>query len=345
MKKRILYYDLLNIAACFCVIALHCNGIVHSFSDTSAWRQALAVETICYWAVPVFFMLSGATLVNYREHYSTAVYIKRRVLRTVIPWLLWSIITLIFRLLYTHDFELTSYSPSYLISLLLDSKIESKYWFFLSLFGIYMGIPFLAPFTRTKEDRHLLWGMALLAFVTYSCMPVFCKAAGIHWNTALGFPMAAGNFLFAILGYLLSTTELPLNWRKRIYIAAPFCILFRYFATLILSVPQGSTNKTFFGYIQFHSVILGCAVFLLFKHKNWKWLLYLKLDKAISQIASCSFGIYLIHNMVMTVEKQILDVYVAGWKWRLVGPFMTYFICFAIVFTAKKIPVLKKLFP
>lgn len=345
MRKRILYYDLLNIVACFCVIALHCNGIVHTFSDTAAWRQALVVETVCYWAVPVFFMLSGATLINYREHYSTAVYIQRRIFRTVIPWLLWSLITLVLRLLFTNSFELTSYSPSYLISLLLDSEIESKYWFFLSLFGIYMGIPFLAPYTKTPENRNLLWGMALLAFITYSCMPVFCKITGIHWNTALGFPMAAGNFLFAILGYLLSETEIPLKWRKRLYIAAPLCVLFRYFMTLTLSVPQGSTNRTFFGYIQFHSVILGCAVFLLFKHKDWSWLRRLNLEDLIPRIASCSFGIYLIHGMVMAVEKRVLDVYIAGWKWRLLGPFMTYLVCFSIVYTAKKIPGLKKLFP
>lgn len=31
MKKRILYYDILNILSCLCVIALHHNGIVIFF--------------------------------------------------------------------------------------------------------------------------------------------------------------------------------------------------------------------------------------------------------------------------------------------------------------------------
>lgn len=34
--KRIAYFDVLNIAACFCVIAMHFNGLVHSFSPTVA---------------------------------------------------------------------------------------------------------------------------------------------------------------------------------------------------------------------------------------------------------------------------------------------------------------------
>lgn len=71
MGKRVVYFDVLNILACFCVICLHCNGIVHTYTQTSAWAQSLAVEVICYWAVPIFFMLTGATLMNYRSKYDT----------------------------------------------------------------------------------------------------------------------------------------------------------------------------------------------------------------------------------------------------------------------------------
>lgn len=56
--KRILYYDLLNIAACMAVIALHHNGLVHNFTGDSLWKQCLFAEVAFYWAVPVFLMLS-----------------------------------------------------------------------------------------------------------------------------------------------------------------------------------------------------------------------------------------------------------------------------------------------
>ena len=54
-KERVLYYDVLNILACFCVIWLHCNGIVHTYAPDRAWATSLIVETIAYWAVPVYF--------------------------------------------------------------------------------------------------------------------------------------------------------------------------------------------------------------------------------------------------------------------------------------------------
>lgn len=31
-SKRVLYYDVLNILACFCVIWMHCNGAAHVFT-------------------------------------------------------------------------------------------------------------------------------------------------------------------------------------------------------------------------------------------------------------------------------------------------------------------------
>ena len=91
-QKRVVYFDLLNICAALAVVFLHCNGNVHVFSDSLAWKQALIIEVCMYWAVPIFFMLSGANLMGYREKYSTPVFFKKRILRTAIPFLAWSLI-------------------------------------------------------------------------------------------------------------------------------------------------------------------------------------------------------------------------------------------------------------
>lgn len=77
-KDRIIYFDVLNIAATFGVIMLHCNGLAHTYSETLAWYQALLVEVLIYWPVPIFFMLSGATLIGYRERYTTVDFFKKK---------------------------------------------------------------------------------------------------------------------------------------------------------------------------------------------------------------------------------------------------------------------------
>ena len=45
-KKRILYFDLLNIAACFAVLCLHHNGMVHEYADDVVWKQCLVAEVV-----------------------------------------------------------------------------------------------------------------------------------------------------------------------------------------------------------------------------------------------------------------------------------------------------------
>mgnify|MGYP002568534409 CR=1 FL=1 len=78
-QKRILYFDVLNILACICVIWLHCNSVLYSYDPGAGlWRLSLFVQVICHFAVPAFFMISGANLMNYREKYSTAEFIKRQ---------------------------------------------------------------------------------------------------------------------------------------------------------------------------------------------------------------------------------------------------------------------------
>lgn len=80
-SKRIFYYDILNISACIGVIALHHNRCVHKFTPSSDWDAALIIEVLFFWAVPIFFMLTGATLMEYRKRYDTKTFFKRRISR------------------------------------------------------------------------------------------------------------------------------------------------------------------------------------------------------------------------------------------------------------------------
>lgn len=82
-KEHYFYIDILRILACLCVIYMQCNRIADPYTDTSVYRQRMFVETIAYWAVPVFFMISGATLFDYRERYQTGAYFKKRFLKQV----------------------------------------------------------------------------------------------------------------------------------------------------------------------------------------------------------------------------------------------------------------------
>lgn len=336
-KPRILYIDVLNILACIAVISLHHNGLVHSFENTLAWRESLVVECGLYWAVPVFLMITGVNLLNYREKYDTGVYFKKRVLRTVIPWLAWSFLVLGWKLA-TGQIELEQKTLGYILNLVLNYKVENVYWFFGALFACYLAIP---VFSLLVNNRKALWYAAGLNFVFLSCLPVLKVWFGFSWS--LDIPVTGSLILYVLLGFLFGTGVLRRSERIIIYLLGGAGFLLRFIYTYVLSVQNGTTDTSIKGYIMFHAVFLSVAVFVWIKQIRWeRWLPKGLIDK-LPLISSCSFGVYLIHRIVMYYESSLLGISTKSHWWRIVCIPLTYIISLGIVLILKKIPVIKKL--
>lgn len=335
-QSRILYFDILNIAACLAVIFLHHNGIVHSFKDTLAWRESLIVECAFYWAVPIFLMLSGANLLNYRSKYDTKTFLKKRFIRTVIPWLFWSIV-MIFWKAYTGDFVFENHSFSYLMDLILNYKIETKYWFFGALFACYLAMP---VFSLLCNNRKILWYVAGVNFILLSCLPALKVWTGWHWD--LDVPIAGSLIIYVLLGYLLATQTFNKKQRWMIYIGGLTGFMFRYIYTYVLSVKNGTTDVSIKGYRMFHAVLLAVAVFELAKNIRWEKYLPDVVIRKLPLISSYSFGVYLIHSIVMYYEQNILHIAKEGYLWRIAFVPCTYCVSVIIVYLLKKIPFVGK---
>lgn len=336
-ENFITYFDVLNIVACLAVLILHHNGIVWQFSKSWSWRISLLVECAFYWAVPIFLMLSGATLMNYREKYSTQIFFKKRFTRTVIPWLCWSIIILIWKIS-TGQIALESYNILYIINLILENKVENVYWFFMTLFGIYLCMPVLANLVK---NRKVLWYIVGTAFIMYSCLPVINQIIGI--NMAITIPVASGLIIFPVLGYLLATMELKKKTRFRLYASAVMATAFRYVYTYIWSYRTETTDVSIKGYEKFYSVLLAAAVFVLIKNIKWDSILKQKGKRILHTLASYSFGVYLIHMIVIYYELRLFNQTTAMWRWRTIFVPLTYIIALCIVCGLDKIPGIKKI--
>lgn len=341
MKQHKIYLDILNVLACISVIYMHCNGIVHSFSNTTAWKQSMIIETIAYWAVPVFFMISGATLLNYRDRYDTKTYLKKRIIRVGLPFIIWSTINLMWKLK-VGKIVVADFTVSSLITLYLNSQIENVYWFFIPLFAVYFSIPVLSKIVR---ERRILNYMMVLGFATYSVFPTMFSVLGITYNSSLNFPLTGGYVLYVLLGYYLDTEEISLKRRSVIYLFAVLGAGIRYFSTIYFSVKTGEIYKMFWGYLNFPTVVLSMGVFVLIKYIKWdKIFNTLQSIEIISNISSTSFGIYLIHMIIMNGFWYV-GVDTHGLKWRILGAPLIYVICFIVVKIIKRIPVLKKIVP
>lgn len=94
-----------------------------------------------------------------------------------------------------------------MLNSLINFTIVPVYWFFSPLFLVYLSLPVLS---RLSDDRRVLWYMTGLGFASCSVLPFVCSALQLTYWGNFAFPMLGGYLIFAVLGYLLYTTELSL---------------------------------------------------------------------------------------------------------------------------------------
>jgi surface polysaccharide O-acyltransferase-like enzyme len=344
-KGRILYFDVLNIIACLAVMFLHHNGLVHKYSPgmQGPWSQALIVEVVAFFAVPIFLMLSGATLMEYRKRYDTRTFFKKRLSRVLVPFIIWSIITFIIALL-RGRYALDALSFTKVWDIFMTSDMMSIYWFFPVIISIYLAMPILSLLTE-KVDRKWLWYMAVVGLITYSILPPICGLFGLGFNASYALPLTGGFVIFPILGYLLATEEIKRKWLIVICLAAVAALVLRYLVTYYLTLRDGSTSYLLGSYLYFTGVLPAAALFLLAKRIPWDKYIKGKLINALSVVSSCSLGIYLIHILMMDAELKFLKMTDSQLLWRIVMPVVTYLTCLGIVWVMKKGTVTRYLFP
>lgn len=339
-NMRTLYFDLLNICACICVVALHCNQMVHTWMPGNNWILALGIEVVFYWAVPIFFMLTGATLMRYRERYDTKTFLIKRFKKTFIPFIAWSLI------IYFAIFVLVrgeAFGPRRVFNAIFNNSVEDVYWFFFPLFSIYLSMPALSLLADQKD---VLKYLAAGSFLLYSVFPFILPPLGIDWSGAISLPVCGGMILYVILGFLLSEEGRSFSKHKRIviYLLGIASLVFRFTFTLLSSNNLGYVDRTYFNYMSFPSIFLGIAVFVLFQQLDTSGLE--PYAKRISMLSSCSFGVYLIHKPLLDYGLMgLLHIPMTSIALRTVGVPVLYLGCVAIVYIMKKIPLLKAIVP
>ena len=357
-KQRVIYFDILNILACISVIYLHHNSTVHAYADTIVWREALVAQIIFYWAVPVFVMISGANLMNYRTKYSTKDFFKKRLSKVLIPWLFWAVVMLVWKIK-TGRYELEVYSAKEIINVLLNSRMEPIYWFFPMIIGLYLIVPLLSHLADEKYSI-TLWYVVVCFCIMNATVPLFCEVFHIDWNMQMSVPVS-GFVVFFILGHLLSITDIKREIRWAVYLFALVCSVLRYFGILIHSSRLGIRDDIFFNYSYVFSFSLAVAVFIFIKQINWDAIIntlnrkinsllrrekaLVQVDKLFAKLAGCSLGIYLIQRFIMEYELQFFSITNENLLWRTIAPFLTYIIALTATLIMKKIPLIKRLVP
>ena len=338
-----LYISLLNCIACLGVILLHANGIFWSHPTGLLWTSSNFIETFFCWPVPIFFMISGATLMNYRERYSTIVFLKKRIKKTVVPFLFWSVVAGIFMAYVTE----TPMDLNFLhiVDNTFNTRYFSIYWFFIPLFSIYLSLPLIS---RMAEYPALFSYTIALGIIFVFTMPFICSLLHINMNAALIPPVASGYIVYVMLGYVLNRTDVSKTTRSIIYLMGFIGWFMHFVGTTVLSEGLQEINGTFKGYTNLPCLLHSMAVFVFFKYLDLKKILgpfYSGFKKIIFKCASCTFGIYLLHFFFIVWMPYKYQVDCRRLLWRIGGANLIFICCLIITYFAKKIPIIKRLLP
>ena len=102
-RSNVFYITVLNVIAALSVVGLHTNGCFWQFSKERWWFTANIIESVLYFSVPVFFMITGATLLDYTKRCDTKTFFIRRLKKNVIPFIFWSLVALLFRIYFFNN--------------------------------------------------------------------------------------------------------------------------------------------------------------------------------------------------------------------------------------------------
>lgn len=201
MRKS--YIDILNVLAAFAVIAMHVNLAYWQFRPAPSWLINTVIVKSLEWAVQVFYMITGATLIGYLTRMSTIEYAKRRIIHTLIPFLIWSLIVLCLDLIVYKNIPIGN-SITYYINLVINTKLPmgNVYWFFIPLFSIYLAIPVLSQIPEEKRVRTFTY--LILSYMFIKCIMELLDTFGINTNQGLTMPLVGGWLMYPLAGYVLS---------------------------------------------------------------------------------------------------------------------------------------------
>lgn len=336
VSGRTAYISLANAAATVAVIYLHANGVFWSFSRSRQWLSANAIESICYFAVPVFFMITGANLMGFYERYDLKTYFQKRIHKTLIPFAIWSAAAVPFHVYFLKDLPAAKMNLLYLVHGMMTSSIVPPYWFFPAVFEVYLCLPLFA--SVPQEKRHGLFRYLLAAgFVINSLLPLLCRMIRSDLQMPLAVQAVSGAMFYAVAGYEISRQELSRKDRRIIYLLGIAGLLTHLLGTQVLSLRDGSINQLFKGYYNVPCVLYSLAVFVLIR-QNGNRIMQGTFGRAVQIFSRYTFAIYLLHWFVLNGMIQLLHPDIYSLAFRLAVPIPVIAISMALAYLIRRIP-------
>ncbi len=331
----------------FLVVVIHVSGQITNVwgqIPTAQWLLGDVYGGIARVSVPLFFMISGYLLLPRSESLGT--FYARRIPRIAIPLVVWSLIYLAW-FCGGHPGTCT---PGLIQNLLLVQGTYYHLWFLYSLLSIYIVLPLLRLMVRPEVDRRLLWYFILLWLIFQPGWTVLQQFWHIYININA---LMATNFLpYFFLGYLLGELRLT----RPVLVGSILLFVLGGLATIlgtyIMTRDSGQYNGFFYDFLSFNVIFASAGAFILLRWAGERpGLDSPRLVSAMRLVATTTFGIYLIHILVIEVIGYgipfvHLNSFMGSAIWSIpLVSLIVFSISFALVRLLQQIPVVREIVP
>ncbi|MBR3323184.1 acyltransferase [Candidatus Saccharibacteria bacterium] len=339
------YLTVASILSALSVIFMH-NSSFYSYAPNIRWYANVIIQSICCFAVPVFFMISGATLIDYRDRYDTKTFLKKRLKKTLIPFIFWSILGIFIHLLYLKDLPDENYTPHNLIQGVFSATFVPFFWFFAHLFALYLAIPVISCINKNKRKAIFRYCIFFTLILNY-LVPIITRynLPTITFNFAL---TAESAIYFALVGYYIHNYDIKKRNRIIIYISGLIALLVTILGTFFFSHRANSLVAFLSDSVgDITYAIFAPAVFLFIKNFFAKHQpsAKSKFAKITTFFSSYTFASYLTHYFPIALLSIPLGNSHTQWYYLPIA--IPACIVFAIVTKTifSKIPLLRHVIP
>ena len=339
MTKKKEYITVLNTISAIAVVLIHTNGCFWTFSKERYWLTANIIESVFYFAVPVFFMISGAKFMEYQDRYSTKEFLKKRARKVLIPFVCWGIIAL-FYLILTKAISIRCIDIKYILNGLLNGSFVSIYWFFPPLLCIYLCMPLFASIKEEKRKKVFTY-VAILGFIFNAFIPFVIDLFKIDICFAYSISVSFSFLLYVFIGYLLDKYDMQKRDRYLVYVLAVLGLLMHIIGTYKLSYEANTIVNTFKGYYNVPCIMYSVGVYVFVKEVCKK----IKKHNLTKRLCDYTFGIYLMHYFIIDIIRRLFDLDTRSIFYRLGMPLIVIPICILLTYIMRKIPLLKRIVP
>jgi surface polysaccharide O-acyltransferase-like enzyme len=346
-KEYTLWADLIRVVATVLVVIVHVSGqITNVWGEVPDgwWFLANIYGGIARICVPLFFMISGYLLLPRSESLGT--FYRKRIPKLLIPLIVWSLVYLG----WFCEEHRGACTPSFIQDLLLVRGAYYHLWFLRALLGIYLILPVLRLMVQPDADRKILWYWVGLWLMFQTGLALAKQFWG--FQVSLNVPLATGFIGFFLLGYLLGSWNLS---RSIIILAASVWVLATLatiVGTYLMTRDSGKFEGFFYDFTSLNVILASLAAFLLLRgiaeHQGFT---SPKVQNSLRWLASASFGIYLVHILVIEIlQSKIpgfhLDTFIGNPLWSI--PLVTaivFLLSLAIARVLQKVPVIERIIP